>query len=142
MNLRVNWIRMAKIPRCKHDGFLMENLGRWNEGALGGEKHGLCESCTHQVDLQSTVIPTLERWPAKIHVVDLDSLRAYVLCQACQKWFLSLAFIERGVDEVDAQNADGLLLEGIGSIAHIHVQQDVVGRSPGLELKAETGPTM
>src|SRR2546425_12967980 len=85
MNLRVNWIRMAKIPRCKHDGFLMENLGRWDEGAIGGEKHGLCESRTHQVDLQSTVIPTLERWPAKIHVVDLDSLRAYVLCQACQK---------------------------------------------------------
>src|SRR5439155_22596586 len=110
MNLRVNWIRMAKIPRCKHDGFLMENLGRWDEGAIGGEKHGLCESRTHQVDLQSTVIPTLERWPAKIHVVVLDSLRAYVLFQACLKLFLSLSFIECVVDVVDARYAEYWLM--------------------------------
>ena len=30
--------------------------------------------------------------------------------------------IERGIDEVDAQNTDGLLLEDIGRIAHIDVQ--------------------
>jgi len=42
-----------------------------------------------------------------------------------------LPFIERGVDKVDAQNTDGLLLEGIGSVAHIDVQKGVVGRTAG-----------
>jgi hypothetical protein len=47
---RVSWIRVAKISRCKHDGFLVENLGRGNRGAFGGEKYSLCESRTNQVD--------------------------------------------------------------------------------------------
>ena len=50
--------------------------------------------------------------------------------------------MECGVDKVDTQNADGLLLEDIGSIAHIDVQQDVVGRTAGLQLEPETDPTM
>jgi hypothetical protein len=53
-----------------------------------------------------------------------------------------LHLIERSVDEVDAQNTDGLLLEDIGRIAHIDVQQDVVGRTAGLQLKPETDPAM
>jgi hypothetical protein len=51
-------------------------------------------------------------------------------------------FIECGVDKVDSQNANGLLLEDIGSIAHIDVQQDVVGRTAGLRLKPEADPAM
>src|SRR6266481_1795817 len=85
VNLRVNCIRVAKISRCEHHGLIVEDLGRGNEGALGGKKYSLCESCTHQVHHQGTAIPTLECWPAKIHVVDLDSLRDDVLCQALQK---------------------------------------------------------
>src|SRR6266404_320412 len=75
VNLRMNCVRVAKISRCKHDSFLVENLGRRNGGALGGKKYSLCKSGTHQVDQQGTVIPTLKCWAAKIHVVDLDSLR-------------------------------------------------------------------
>jgi hypothetical protein len=37
VNLRVNCIRVAKISRCKHDSFLVEDLGRGNRRALGGE---------------------------------------------------------------------------------------------------------
>jgi hypothetical protein len=63
------------------------------------------------VDLEHTAIPTLECWPAKIYTVDLNSLRDNVFCQAFQKRFLGLHFIECGIDKVDAQHADGLLLE-------------------------------
>jgi len=80
MNARVSWIGVPKISRRKHDGFLVENLGRGNGGALGGKTYRLCESPTNQVDQQGTAIPTLECWPAKIHIVDLDSLRDDVLC--------------------------------------------------------------
>jgi hypothetical protein len=45
-------------------------------------------------------------------------------------------------EEVDTQNTDGLLLEDIGRIAHIDVQKDVVGRTAGLQLKAETDQAM
>src|SRR3984893_8781078 len=142
MNVRVKGIGVVEVSRCKHNGFLVENLSRGNRGALGGEKYRLCESLTNQLDHQGTAIPTLECWPAKIHVVDLDSLRDDVLRQAFQKGFLDLQFIERGIDEVDAQNTDGLLLEDIRRIAHIDVQQDVVGRTTGLQLEPETDPAM
>src|SRR5260370_496492 len=58
------WINAAKIPRRKPNGFLVESHGRGNGGALGGKKHRVGESRTHQVDEQSTAIPTLECWPA------------------------------------------------------------------------------
>jgi hypothetical protein len=54
----------------------------------------------------------------------------------------SWVYIECGVDKIDAQNADGLLLEDIGRISHIDVQKDVVGRAASLQLKAKTDPTM
>src|ERR1700744_1467524 len=110
MNARVNWVGMAEVSRCKHDSFLVENLGRRNDRTLGGEKYHLCESRTHQVNLQGTAIPALEGCPAKVHIVDLDSLSGDVLHQALQKLFLGLAFIERGINEVDSQDADGFLL--------------------------------
>src|ERR1700722_4432637 len=93
------------------------------------------------MEQQDTAIPTFECRPAKIHEVDLDSLFD-VLCQACQKRFLGLQFIERRVNKIDAENADGFLLENVGGIAHIDVQQDVVRRATGLQLKAETDPAM
>jgi hypothetical protein len=50
--------------------------------------------------------------------------------------------MECGVDKIDAQNADGLLLEDIGRISHIDVQQDVIGRAAGRRLELETDPAM
>src|ERR1700722_7844437 len=113
MNLRVNGIGVAEVPRCKHNGLLIKNLGRGNRKTLGGEKYRLCESCANQMDEQGATIPTLECWPAKIYVVDLDPLCDDILRQAFQKGFLGLRFIESGMDEVDAQDPDGLLLENI-----------------------------
>src|SRR5580704_4776579 len=85
MNVGVSGFGVAEVSRCKHNGFLVENLGGWNSGALGWEKYRLCESITNQLRQQSTVIPTLECRPAKIHVVDLDALPDDVFCQAFQK---------------------------------------------------------
>jgi hypothetical protein len=44
--------------------------------------------------------------------------------------------------EVDARNTDGLLLEDIRRIAQIDVQQDIVGRTTGLQLEPETDPAV
>ena len=85
MNLQVGCIRVGKQSRRKNDGLLMEYFGRGNGGAFGGKKYSLCESRTHQVDLELTAIPTLECWSAKIYIIDLDSLRDDVLCQVFQK---------------------------------------------------------
>ncbi len=50
--------------------------------------------------------------------------------------------MERGVNEIDAQNPDGFLLEKIGRIEQIDVQQHVVGRAPGLQLKPQAHPAV
>src|ERR1700733_246220 len=83
--LRVNWIGVPEVSRCKHHGFLVENLRRGNSGALGGQEYCLRESPANQVNEQGTPIPALECWPPKVHVVDFDSLRDDLLCQAFQK---------------------------------------------------------
>ena len=64
------------------------------------------------------------------------------LRHAFQKRFLGLQFVERRVDEIDAENTDGFLLEDIGRIEHVDVQQDVVGRAARLRLKTETDPAI
>src|SRR6266481_6636929 len=46
------------------------------------------------------------------------------------------------MDEIDAENTDGFLLEHVGRIEHIDVQQDVIGKAPGLRLKAQPDPSM
>jgi hypothetical protein len=44
----------------------------------------------------------------------------------------------KGQNQIDAENTDSFLLEHIGRIEHIDVQQDVTGKAPGLRLKAES----
>src|SRR6202051_1324006 len=43
-DLRVSRIHVAKVAGRKHDGFLVESLGRGNGGTLRGEKYSLSES--------------------------------------------------------------------------------------------------
>ena len=47
---RVSWIHAAKVSRREHYGFLVESPGGRNDGALGGGKCSLGESCAHQTD--------------------------------------------------------------------------------------------
>src|SRR5580658_4499251 len=142
VNLRVRLIHVAEVSRRKHDRFLVESL-RWRDGRpLRGEKYRLGQSRGNQMSQQGGAVPTLERRPAKIQIVDLDALLDDVLRQAFEKGFLALQSIERGVDQIHAQNSNRFLLKHIGRIEHIHVQQQVVGRAARLRLKSETHPTM
>ena len=95
VNLRVSGIHVAKVSGRKHDSFLVESLGRGNGGTLGGEKYSFSESRRHQVGQEGTTVPSLECGPAKIDVVDFDSLLDDVLCHAFQKRFPGLQFVER-----------------------------------------------
>jgi len=78
-------IHVAKVAGRKHDGFFVESLGRGNGGALGGEKYSFSESRRHQVGQEGTAVPSLECGPAKIDVVDLDTILDDALRQAFQK---------------------------------------------------------
>src|SRR4029077_17841097 len=69
VHLRVSGIHVAKVTGRKHDGFLVESLGRGNGGALGGEKYSFSESRSHQVRQEGTAVPSLECGPAEIDVV-------------------------------------------------------------------------
>src|ERR1700675_2837433 len=104
-------IHVAKVAGRKHDGLLVESLGRGNGGALGGEKCSFSESRRHQVGQEGTAVPSLECGPATIGVVDFDTSLDDVLCHAFQKRFLGLQFVERSVEEIDATNPDGFLVE-------------------------------
>ena len=50
--------------------------------------------------------------------------------------------MERGVNEIDAQNTDGFLLQNIGEIPHVNVQQNIAGWAARLQLEPQTYPTM
>ncbi len=99
-------------------------------------------SLTHEVCQERGAIPAGEGGATKIHEVDFDAFLDDLLRQTIEKGFLRVYLIERGVDEIDAQNTDGFLLQDIGRIAHINVQQELVGRAAGLQLKPETDPSV
>ncbi len=133
---------MAKISRRKHQRFFVERFGGRNRSVLRGEVHRLGESFADQVSEHSAAIPTFKRRPAKIDVVDLDAFVDHVFAQARKKRILGLQLVVRGVNQIDAENADGFLLQDVRIVAHINVQQHVVRRTAGLHLEAETDPAV
>src|SRR5262245_48421134 len=50
--------------------------------------------------------------------------------------------MERSVNQIQSQNTDGFLLKNIRGIPHVDVQQNIVGWTAGLQLKAQTNPAM
>src|SRR4029077_6838828 len=71
VNLRVCLIHVPEVSR--RDRFLVEGLRRRSSRPFRREKYRLGESRGNQMSQQGGAIPTLERGPAKIQIVDLDA---------------------------------------------------------------------
>src|SRR6516225_1007736 len=86
-------------------------------------------------------VACLEGRPSQVHIVNFDPV-LNIFGNTLEEIFFRLRMIKGSVDEVYTQNANGLLLQKIGGILQVDMQQNVVGLAPGLPLKAQTDPTV
>jgi len=90
----------------------------------------------HQVRLESLLILAGEGWPTNRHEVDFDALPDDIFCHFVKKRLFRLQLIEGG-NEIDTENTDGFLLQGIRRISQVYVQHNIVRRTARLQLKSK-----
>lgn len=75
------------------------------------------------------------------HHVDFDAA-AQVVHERLKQGFGVVIVPEAGVDQVDAEDADGLLLEAVVVVEQPDVQHQVIGFGGGVQLEAQSEPAV
>src|SRR5882757_2310462 len=88
-----------------------------------------------------SLVPTVEGAPAQFHIVDFDALLD-VLGNIVEETLFRLRLKKHGIDQVHAQDTDSLLLEQVGGITHVDMQDDVIRLAIGLQLKSQADPAV
>src|SRR5580704_9390289 len=132
---------MYEVSWCKDNRVVMDNFRRRNRGAAGREIDYFSEACAHQVHQQRASVPCFEGGPTEIHIVNFDSVLD-ILRHALNEVLSRLRLVKCSVNQVHAQDANSLLLEEVGRIPQVDMQQYVVGQPTRLLLKAQTHPTV
>src|SRR5580658_303625 len=101
----------------------------------------LSKACAHQVCQNLALVPPIEGASAHLNVVNFNALLD-VLSDILEERVFCLQLKEDGVDQVHAQDADGFLLEEVRAITHVDVENDLVRLAAGLQLEAQTYPTV
>ena len=125
----------------EHHGFLVEHVPRRQRGALRRKTDGLRESRVNCVNQERALVPGLKRWTAEIDVVDFDAFLD-ILSNVFKERLFALNLIKGGVNQIYAEDADRLLLEDVGGIPHINVQEQVVWLAARLHLKSQSNPAV
>ena len=90
-------------------------------------------------EAEQPVVELFELRAGEPHHIDLDPA-VQAVHQGLQHHFRAVVVAVAGVDEVDAQDADSLLLQVVVVVEHAHVQDEVVGLAVGPELEADAQP--
>ncbi len=113
------------------DGALVEHLGGLDDLSLGGEHGRLGQAAVHQLEAHQPVIDPGEGRPGELDQVNVDPLVRESVEQVAQEGDRR-DLVERGVDQVDAQDAHRLLLQGRLAVEEADVQHDLRRRRAGL----------
>ena len=119
----------------------MDDFRRRNGRAVGWETDCFSEACVHHVHQKRALVPSFESGPTQIHMVNFDSILE-ILRHALKELLTRLRLIKRSVNQVHAKDANSLLLEQVGSVPQVDMQQYVVGLPTRLLLKAQPEPTV
>src|SRR6202022_3097809 len=90
----------------------------------------------------NSVVHVGEERPGEINHVDLDTARGQTVRQRANKSVLIVNVMESAKDQVNADNAQSLLLEDILFVRHSDVQNDVARRCLGRSLEPHPHPTV
>jgi hypothetical protein len=132
-------IDMYKVSWRQNDRIVVDDFRRRNRGATGRKTDHLSKACVHQVHQERAPVPAFESGAAQIHVVNFNSLLD-ILRHTGHEALARLCLVKRSVNQVHAERANRLLLEHVGRIPHVDMQQYVVGLPTRLLLKAQPDP--
>ena len=121
---------------------LVEHLGGLKDLALLAEHDGVREAVLDQEERHQAVVHVREGGPREAQHVDLDPVHAEVVAQGLDQLREVLAVVEGPVDEVDPDDAQGLLLEHGLLVPHPHVEHDLAWLALRLGLEPEAQPAV
>ena len=100
----------AEAAAFDEDGLLVEDLGGLKNFAAGAEHDGVGEAVAHEVERHEAVVHVSEGGAGEFQHVHLDTIEAQIIGEGGDELLKVVAVVEGGVNEVGADDADGLLL--------------------------------
>ena len=132
----------AKTAALDQDRAIVQNLG-WLHHLPVGEEHGhIRKPLFHQLQAHQAIVHAVENRAGEFNQVDLDPAPVQPVHQALDQRSGILQARVRAVDEVDAGQADRLLLARREGVQHFNVNDDFRRLRPGTILEADTEPSM
>ena len=129
-----------KLPRSTRTAFLRSASLGCSTARSGPNMATPLSPELHQLQGHEPVVHTAELDPAKLDHVDLDPAGGQSVQQALDQRFGLVVEEERAVEQVDADDADRLLLQRCLDVEHPDVQDDLAGVVPGMGLELEPHP--
>ena len=113
-----------------------------NDAAVGHEHRRIGQPLLHQLKGEQSVVHRGKFLAAELNHVDLDALDGEVVEQGVDDGLGVPVQVHRRVDEVHAQDANGLRLLEAVAVPHRDVQEDIARFGTGLALKPDAHPTV
>ncbi len=131
----------AEAAALDEDRFFVKDLGGLDDLAIGGEHGGAGEPMLDELERHEPVVHLLKAGPGELDHVDLDPLGGQVIHERGDEVVLAVE-VERGVNEIDPDDAERLLLLEVLLVQHPDVDEDLRGLRAGLGLEADAHPAM
>ena len=124
------------------DGFFVEPFADLHDLAFCGEEGGVGEAAFDELEGDLAVVDLGEVGAVEFEHVDLDRAWAEFFGEGFDERAERVAVVEGGVDEIDAEDAEGALLFEVGVVGETDVEEDFVGFAEWSGLEADAEPAV
>ena len=131
--------RPERTARDEHRT-LIEVLAGDLRVAFGTEEHRIRQAKTHETQGRGAIIEGAERRTAEVGELDLDAAGADLVDERREEAIDAVAGIERGVDEVDPDRAERVLLAARVLVPEAEMKDDFARLGSRLVLEADPDP--
>ncbi len=141
-HINVHLGHRAEASADGQDVLLVEGLGGLQVAAVGPEDHGVGVAALHQLQAQQAVVHPFESRPVHLDHVHLHHMAAQVVVEPVHDLLGLVVVHEAAVEQVHADDADLLLLQG--DLRHVQADMDhhVAGGAVGGGLEAHAQPAV
>ena len=124
------------------NGAFVKFLGRLDHLAVGAEHGRGSQTLRHKLQAHQPVIHPGKSRPAEADHIHFDALRGQIVEQAADQLFRLRVVPEGSVDQVDPDDAEGLLLRDVLRVEHADMDDDLVDRTARLGLETKPHPSV
>lgn len=132
----------AEAAAFDEDCLFIERFGGLGDFASGGEEDRVGEAASHEVEIGYAVVDAFEGGSGEVDEIDFDAFGANVVDEGFDQFLDVVVKVEGSVDEVGAEDADGVLLLDVFGIPEASVQKDLVRRTAWAGLEANAHPAV